>query len=63
MKFDEKKQLVFLLDCYKNELLKRKKTNSWGREVYEDGVKAQYNHARIISNTLSNEIGNEISPY
>ena len=39
---NEKRQLTYLLDKYKNELL-------------YNGTKAQYNHARILVDKLSNE--------
>lgn len=71
MQLAEKQELVRLLSLYQNELLMeneenlRKKVRS--KEIpkkivtdYSYGVKAQYEHARIIIKKLSVEIGKEI---
>lgn len=54
----EKRQLIYLLNKYQNELL-----SEINLYRYNYGKKAQYNHARIIANRLSNEKTNELIPY
>lgn len=73
MKLEEKKELVRLLNLYQAELLKDNDTNireyakqPTGRKwecTYKTGVKAQYEHARIIATKLSVEIGKSIKCY
>lgn len=75
MTIKEKQELVRLLHIYKQEqfdlsrdnLDEVKRIKEEGRSSYEAdiefGVKAQYNHARIISNKLEKEIGTEINSY
>ena len=73
MKLAEKQELVRLLGLYQNELLmeneenlrKKMRSNESPKKVVTDysyGVKAQYEHARIIIKRLSVEIGKEIEP-
>lgn len=54
----EKRDLIFLLNKYQNELLKKIDSQRWNH-----GIKAQYNHARILANKLSTESANELIPY
>ena len=71
MQLPEKQELVRLLGLYQNELLmeneenlrKKMKSNESPKKVVTDysyGVKAQYEHARIIIKKLSVEIGKEV---
>ena len=73
MQLTEKQELVRLLGLYQNELLmeneenlkKKMRSNESPKKVVTDysyGVKAQYEHARIIAKRLSIEIGKEIEP-
>lgn len=73
MQLAEKQELVRLLGLYQNELLmeneenlkKKMKHKESPKEFvmdYSYGVKAQYEHARIIIKKLSVEIGKEIKP-
>lgn len=62
---DNKRLLVSLLREYQNDLLKADKRNQiksndhkWNEIIH--GVKAQYNHARVIADRLDVEIGNEM---
>lgn len=60
MTVNEKVQLVGLLDLYKRELAEKNikgERDKWGSVV---PTKALYNHARIVSEKLANEIGNEL---
>ena len=60
MTVNEKVQLVGLLDLYKRELAEKNikgERDKWGGIV---PTKALYNHARIVSEKLANEIGNEL---
>ena len=68
----EKQELVRLLNLYQLELLMDNDNNI--REVakhsenkregkYKTGVKAQYEHARIIAAKLSVEIGKSVKSY
>lgn len=69
MKLSDKQELVRLLALYQQDLLKDNEhnveedkkypDNPWKRD-YKVGVKAQYEHARIISAKLSVEIGREL---
>lgn len=59
MQLAEKQELVRLLNLYQAELL-----NQNGRtEYFVPGVKAQYEHARIISTKLSVELGKNIKSW
>ena len=72
MKLEEKRELVRLLNLYQAELLKdnnnnikeaaKPRENNWERP-YKTGVKAQYEHARIIATKLSVEIGKSIKTF
>lgn len=73
MQLAEKQELVRLLGLYQNELLmeneenlrKKMRSDESPKKVITDysyGVKAQYEHARIIIKRLSVEIGKEIEP-
>lgn len=72
MKLSEKQELVRLLTLYQADLLKANEKNiqeaakhkgkSWEGD-YTFGVKAQYEHARIISTKLSVEVGKEMKSY
>lgn len=73
MQLAEKQELVRLLGLYQNELLaeneenlrKKMRNKENPKELVTDysfGVKAQYEHARIIIKRLSVEIGKEIQP-
>ena len=60
MTTSEKVKLVGLLDKYKSELAERnmkREKDKWGGIV---PTKALYNHARIISEKLASEIGDEL---
>lgn len=69
MKLSDKQDLVRLLALYQQDLLKDNEHNikeeekhpdkPWQRK-YKLGVKAQYEHARIISTKLSLEINKEL---
>ena len=72
MKLAEKQELVRLLNLYQAELLmdndnnireadKHRKEKWEGK--YKTGVKAQYEHARIIATKLSVEIGKSVKTY
>ena len=71
MKIEDKKALYRLLNEYMSDLLeldkenikrrKDRKEHGWQVENYPiSGVKAQFNHARCISNKLGVEIENEM---
>lgn len=74
MQFAEKQELVRLLSLYQTDLLKQNDENimkaiqhknedeNW-RGIWNNGVKAQYEHCRIIIRKLSVEIGKEIKSY
>lgn len=73
MQLAEKQELVRLLNLYQAELLmdndanvreakKHSPDKKW-EGTYKLGVKAQYEHARIISAKLSVEIGKEMKSY
>lgn len=72
MQLSEKQELVRLLNLYQADLLMDNDTNI--REVakhpkkkwegtYKIGVKAQYEHARVIIAKLSAEIGKSVKTY
>ena len=68
----EKQELVRLLNLYQAELLMdndnnireavKHRENQW-EGTYKTGVKAQYEHARIIAAKLSVEIGKSVKSY
>lgn len=72
MQLAEKQELVRLLNLYQTDLLMDNDTNireaakhpknKW-EGTYKIGVKAQYEHARIIIAKLSAEIGKSVKTY
>lgn len=60
MTTSEKVKLVGLLDKYKSELAERNMRREKDRYCGIGPTKALYNHARIISEKLANEIGDEL---
>lgn len=62
MTLQEKSELVRLLNLYQADLLNqnRKNIENGRTEYFVPGVKAQYEHARIISTKLSVELGKGI---
>ena len=72
MQLAEKQELVRLLSLYQTELLMENDNNireaakhsgkKW-EGTYKIGVKAQYEHARIIIAKLSVEIGKSVKSY
>lgn len=65
MTLQEKSELVRLLNLYQADLLNqnRKNIENGRTEYYVSGVKAQYEHARIISTKLSVELGKGIKSW
>ena len=61
MKIKEKQELVRLLHLYMDDIVAADVKNS--TENYTFGLKAQYEHARIIATKLSVEIGKNIKSY
>lgn len=63
--FTGKSELVRLLNLYQADLLNQNQKNiENGRtEYFVPGVKAQYEHARIISTKLSVELGKGIKSW
>lgn len=70
----EKKNLICLLRKYQADLLEieeqnekaKQKYQKWTRdfdEHFQYGIKAQYNHARVIADKLDAEIGKKIKGY
>lgn len=72
MQLAEKQELVRLLSLYQTDLLMDNDTNireaakhpknKW-EGTYKIGVKAQYEHARVIATKLSVEIGKSVKSY
>ena len=70
MKTKDKQELVRLLHVYMDDLVAANEFNGrkakeygdkkWEYEGFVTGVKTQYEHARIIANKLSVEIGKEM---
>lgn len=62
MKIEDKKLLVRLLYRYMDELMVEDSKNRKGSRAvsYGIGIKSQYEHARIIAQKLSAEIGKDI---
>lgn len=65
MTLQEKSELVRLLNLYQADLLNqnRKNIENGRTEYFVSGVKAQYEHARIISTQLSVELGKGIKSW
>lgn len=71
MKLSEKQELVRLLNLYQADLIavndsniaEAKKHDPRWEGSYQIGVKAQYEHARIISAKLSVDIGKAVKSY
>lgn len=73
MQLAEKQELVRLLNLYQAELvtandanIREAKKHDPGKKwegTYKLGVKAQYEHARIISTKLAIEVGKEMKTY
>lgn len=65
MTLQEKSELVRLLNLYQADLLNlnRKNIENGKTEYFVCGVKAQYEHARIISTKLSVELGKEVKSW
>lgn len=65
MQLAEKQELVRLLNLYQAELLEQNQKNikpgKNGNFVF--GIKAQYEHARVIAAKLSVEIGKSVKSY
>ena len=72
MQLAKKQELVRLLSLYQAELLMENDNNireaakhagkKW-EGTYKIGVKAQYEHARVIATKLSAEIGKSVKTY
>ena len=72
MTLQEKSELVRLLNLYQADLLMDNDYNireaaqhsgKKGAGTYKTGVKAQYEHARVIAAKLSVEIGKSVKSY
>lgn len=65
MTLREKSELVRLLNLYQADLLNlnRKNIQNGKTEYFVHGVKAQHEHARIISTKLSVELGKEVKSW
>lgn len=65
MTLQEKSELVRLLNLYQADLLNlnRKNIKNGKTEYFVHGVKAQYEHTRIISTKLSVELGKEVKSW
>lgn len=65
MTLQEKSELVRLLNLYQADLIRlnRKNIENGRTEYFVIGVKAQYEHARIISTKLSVELGKNMKVY
>lgn len=65
MTLQEKSELVRLLNLYQADLLylNRKNIENGKTEYFVHGVKAQYEHARIISTKLSVELSKEVKSW
>lgn len=62
MTIQDKKELVRLLHEYMNQIIIDDRLNT--KENYKSaGLKAQYEHARIIATKLSIEVGKSIRAY
>lgn len=75
MTLSEKSELLRLLQLYQDDLLRKNRENiQTANAVAKDnlssldasyfyGIKAQYNHARLIARKLSVEIGKDLKSY
>lgn len=72
MQLAEKQELVRLLNLYQAELIQANEANIKESQKhpekklpgsYKLGVKAQYEHARVIATKLAMEIGKKMKPY
>ena len=75
MTLSEKSELLRLLQLYQDDLLRKNHKNiqtadavaknslSFMDASYFYGIKAQYNHARLIARKLSVEIGKDVKSY
>lgn len=65
MTLQEKSELVRLLNLYQADLLEQNQKNieTGKTEHFVPGVKAQYEHARIISTKLSVELGKKVKSW
>lgn len=65
MTLQEKSELVRLLNLYQADLLNlnRKNIENGKTEYFVHGVKAQCEHARIISTKFSVELGKEVKSW
>ena len=72
MTLQEKQELVRLLNLYQADLLELNQKNIEEAKTHKRyelegdftfGVKAQYNHARLISKKLSVELGKAVKSY
>ena len=72
MTLSEKSELLRLLQLYQDDLLRKNRKNidavakdslSFMDASYFYGIKAQYNHARLIARKLSVEIGKDVKSY
>lgn len=65
MTLQEKSELVRLLNLYQADLIRlnQKNIENGRTEYFVSGVKAQYEHARIISTKLSVELGKNMKSY
>ena len=61
MKIKEKQELVRLLHLYMDDIVADSVKNNQNK--YKCGLKAQYEHARIIATKLSVDVGKEIKSY
>ena len=61
MRTKEKQELVRLLHAYMEDIVAENERNTKG--CYKSGLKAQYEHARIIATKMSVDIGKEIKTY
>lgn len=72
MTLTDKQELARLLTLYQQEMIEHNEENIAERKKHENhcwegnyytGVKAKYNHARIIAASLMVEIGRELKTY
>lgn len=61
MKTKEKQELIKLLHIYMDDIVAENAKNTL--DNYKSGLKAQYEHARIIATRLSVDVGKEIKSY
>lgn len=75
MTLSEKSELLRLLQLYQDDLLRKNRENIQTAEAiakdnksimdafYFYGIKAQYNHARLIARKLSVEVSKDVKSY